>query len=140
MAVEKAPTATGGATATATETRAEHHHQDSVTAPSRAGLWVMGLVGGLVPSPAALLLLLGAIALGEAVFGVLMVVAFGVGMATSLAVVGVLARDLLLRAEQYAARTGRLTRPVRTVLTYGAATGVVVVGLGILVRAALQVG
>ena len=94
----------------------------------------MGLVGGLVPSPAALLLLLGAIALGEAVFGVVMVVAFGIGMATSLAVVGLLARDLLLRVERYASRTGRLTRPVRTVMTYGAAAGVVVVGLGIVAR------
>ncbi len=99
----------------------------------------MGLVGGLVPSPAALLLLLGAVALGEAAFGVVMVVAFGVGMATSLAVVGLLARDLLLRAERYAAKTGRLTRPVRSLMTYGAAGGVVVVGLGIVARTVWQV-
>ena len=120
------------------ETHAHHHDSGTVSTPGRSGLWVMGLVGGLVPSPAALLLLLGAAALGEALFGVAMVVAFGIGMATSLAVVGLLARDLLLRVEGYAARTGRLTRPVRTVMTYGAAAGVVVVGLGIVARMAVQ--
>ena len=37
------------------------------TAPGRWGVWVMGLVGGLVPSPSALLLLLAAVAAGAGV-------------------------------------------------------------------------
>ena len=56
--------------------------------PGRWGVWVMGLVGGLVPSPSALLLLLAAVALGRAWFGFALVVAFGIGMAVSLAAVG----------------------------------------------------
>ena len=69
----------------------------------------MGVAGGLVPSPSALLVLLGATALGRAWFGVLLVVAYGVGMAVTLTVAGL----LLLRARA-AARPPRLdARPRR---------------------------
>lgn len=44
----------------------------------------MGLAGGLLPSPSALVVFLGATALGKAWFGVLLVVAFGAGMALTL--------------------------------------------------------
>jgi ABC-type nickel/cobalt efflux system permease component RcnA len=60
----------------------------------------MGLAGGLLPSPSALLVLLGAVALGHAWFGVALVVAFGLGMAATLAVVGLVVMRLRERAEQ----------------------------------------
>jgi ABC-type nickel/cobalt efflux system permease component RcnA len=44
----------------------------------------MGVAGGLVPSPSALIVLLGATALGRAWFGVVLVVCYGVGMAVTL--------------------------------------------------------
>lgn len=44
----------------------------------------MGFAGGLMPSPSALVVLLGAIALARAWFGVLLVVAYGAGMAATL--------------------------------------------------------
>jgi ABC-type nickel/cobalt efflux system permease component RcnA len=50
----------------------------------------MGLAGGLLPSPSALLVLLGAVALGHPWFGVSLVVAFGLGMAVVLGGVGLL--------------------------------------------------
>jgi len=53
----------------------------------------------LLPSPSALLVLLGAIALGHAWFGVALVVAFGLGMAVTLAVVGLVVMRLRERAE-----------------------------------------
>jgi nickel/cobalt transporter (NicO) family protein len=55
--------------------------------------WVvlMGLAGGLVPTPSALVVLLGATALGRAWFGVVLVAVYGIGMATTLLVAGVLA-------------------------------------------------
>jgi ABC-type nickel/cobalt efflux system permease component RcnA len=68
-------------------------------APSRRGLIAMGLAGGLLPSPSALLVLLGAVALGHAWFGVALVVAFGLGMAGTLAVVGLVVMRLRERAE-----------------------------------------
>lgn len=68
-------------------------------APSRRGLIAMGLAGGLLPSPSAVLVFLGALAVGHPWFGVLLVVAFGAGMATTLAVVGVLVMRLRERVE-----------------------------------------
>ena len=94
----------------------------------------MGLVGGLVPSPSALLLLLAAVALGRAWFGFVLVLAFGIGMAASLAAVGLLARDLVLRLETLALRRGFLAGNVRTILKYGAALGICLVGTGVVVR------
>lgn len=102
--------------------------------PGRLGVWVMGLVGGLVPSPSALLLLLAAVALGRAWFGFVLVFAFGVGMALSLAAVGLLARDLVLRLEGLAERRGFLGGNVRTFLRYGAAIGICAVGTGVVIR------
>jgi ABC-type nickel/cobalt efflux system permease component RcnA len=103
--------------------------------PGRGGLATIGLVGGLVPSPSALVLLLGAVALDRAWFGVLLVVSFGLGMAVTLALVGLLATDLLGRLERFLVRRGRLAGPVRSFIAYGAALGVCVIGVGVVVRA-----
>jgi ABC-type nickel/cobalt efflux system permease component RcnA len=59
-------------------------------------LFVLGLAGGLVPSTSALLILLGSIASGRQAFGIVLVVAFGLGMAavmTAIGLVMVVARD-----------------------------------------------
>ena len=59
-----------------------------------------GLAGGLVPSPSALVVLLGGIALGRAWFGVTLVMAYGIGMAAALVGAGYLlvrARDRMAR-------------------------------------------
>ena len=98
----------------------------------------MGLVGGLVPSPSALLLLLAAVALGRAWFGFVLVFAFGIGMAASLAAVGLLARDVVLRLEGLALRRGFLAGNVRTFLRYGAAIGICAVGTGVVIRTLIQ--
>jgi ABC-type nickel/cobalt efflux system permease component RcnA len=63
-------------------------------------LFAMGLAGGLIPSTSALLILLGSIAAGRPVFGFVLVVAFGLGMAAVMSVLGlgiVFARDRLDR-------------------------------------------
>ena len=52
------------------------------------GLFVLGLAGGLIPSTSALLILLGSIAAGRPAFGLLLVVAFGFGMAAIMTGVG----------------------------------------------------
>ena len=96
-------------------------------------LAAMGVAGGLVPSPSALVVLLGATALGRATFGVLLVIGYGVGMALTLTAAGL----LLLRAQAVAARRGwtgartqRLTR-LLPVLTAGV---VVLVGAVLVAR------
>ncbi|HEX7172240.1 MAG TPA: sulfite exporter TauE/SafE family protein [Candidatus Limnocylindria bacterium] len=65
-------------------------HDADPPAGGRAGLLAIGLAGGMIPSPAALVLLLGAIAAGQPAYGLLLALAFGVGMATILAGLGLL--------------------------------------------------
>jgi ABC-type nickel/cobalt efflux system permease component RcnA len=97
----------------------------------------MGVAGGLVPSPSAVVVLLGAVALGRTVFGVLLVVAYGVGMAATLTTVGYLVaktprrlgRVRGLADSQVAARLSA----VAPLLTAGL---VVLVGLGLTLRSA----
>jgi ABC-type nickel/cobalt efflux system permease component RcnA len=97
----------------------------------------MGLVGGLLPSPSALLLMLAAVALGKAWFGGLLVLFFGIGMALTLAAAGLLARDVVGRLERAVARTGRMSASVRHLVAYGAAGGVFLVGAGVTLRTVL---
>jgi nickel/cobalt transporter (NicO) family protein len=83
---------------------AVHHHgprPDAGYSPlSWKGLGVLALSGGLLPSPTALVVLLGAIALERVAFGLTLVGAFSVGLAAALALLGV----LVLRARGFAER------------------------------------
>jgi nickel/cobalt transporter (NicO) family protein len=88
-----------------------HHHRPGGGAASGVmrtrSLVALGFAGGLVPSPSAIVVLLGAIALGHAWFGVLLVVAYGAGMAATLTGLGL----LLLRARRTVDRRAALRRP-----------------------------
>lgn len=63
------------------------HHHSRVT---WRGLAALGISGGLVPSASAVVLLLGALALGRPGLGLTLVVLFGTGMATALIAAGLL--------------------------------------------------
>ncbi len=68
-----------------------HTHAPVSDQPVRLrSLLTMGLAGGLVPSPSALVVLVGAIALHRAWFGVVLVVFYGAGMALTLVGIGLL--------------------------------------------------
>ena len=74
---------------------------------------LMGFAGGLVPSPSAVVVLLGAAALGRAWFGVLLVLVYGAGLAASLLALGTViagpGRGLAARLHKGThGRTGRL--------------------------------
>jgi ABC-type nickel/cobalt efflux system permease component RcnA len=56
-----------------------------VPALQKRDVAVLGIVGGLIPSGSALLLLLSSVALGQVALGVLLILAFGLGMALVLA-------------------------------------------------------
>jgi ABC-type nickel/cobalt efflux system permease component RcnA len=89
----------------------------------------MGLAGGLLPSPTAVVVLLATVAVGKAWLGVLLVLAYGVGMATTLAGAGMLVARLRDRLDRAAAHTsGRLAAVMAVVPTLFAGT-VVAVGL-----------
>lgn len=57
---------------------------------SWAGLFALGAGGGLVPCESALLLLLGAIAIGRVGFGLLLLLSFSLGLAMVLMAIGVI--------------------------------------------------
>jgi nickel/cobalt transporter (NicO) family protein len=79
-----------------------HHHHDHEheNALSRRSLVAVGVSGGLLPCPSALVVLLAAITLHRVAFGMLLVVAFSAGLALTITGIGlaaVLARDAFRR-------------------------------------------
>src|SRR5205823_2492876 len=70
------------------------HRPDRLLAQSGRPSWMLllglGLAGGLLPDPAALAVLLAAIASGKLVLGLLTVLVFSLGFASVLVVVGTL--------------------------------------------------
>lgn len=117
----------------------DHPHRAGHHRFGKRGLVGVGIAGGLVPSPSALVVLLGAVALGRTAFGVLLVLGYGLGMALTLTAAGValvrfrdtLAGSSRLRRLAGARTTGRIRRwsPVLT------ACLVLLVGLALTVRA-----
>lgn len=106
------------------------HEAHGVGRPSRLAVVGMGIAGGLVPSPSALVVLLGAVALGRTWFGVLLVLAYGFGMAGTLTAAGLL---LIKVRDRWPARlrlSSRLTRLAPT----GTAALVLLVGSALAVR------
>jgi nickel/cobalt transporter (NicO) family protein len=115
----------------------DHHHDLPVgVAPlSRAGLLALATSGGLLPSPAAFALLVTALALGRSGYGLALLAAFSVGLALTLAAVGlavVFGRD---RIASHAGRHPVLTRAARIVPFAGAGIvlggGLVMLGLNL---------
>jgi nickel/cobalt exporter len=71
-----------------------HTHDLKLATTNRPGLWVLiglGIAGGLLPDPAALAILLNALAQGKVMLGLGTVVVFSLGFAATLVVVGVIA-------------------------------------------------
>jgi ABC-type nickel/cobalt efflux system permease component RcnA len=75
----------------------QHHREDGL---SRRSLIAVGVSGGLLPCPSALVVLLAAISLHRVAFGMLLVVAFSAGLALTITGIGlaaVLARGAFRR-------------------------------------------
>ena len=69
----------------------DHHHGRGPDGPvSLRALLALGITGGIVPCPAALVVLLSAVALRRVGFGLLLIVAFSVGLAAVLIGIGLL--------------------------------------------------
>ena len=77
-----------------------HHHHDGHQTVSLKQLLTLGISGGIVPCPAALVVLLGALALQRVGFGLLLIVAFSFGLAAVLIAIGM----LMVYARQFMAR------------------------------------
>src|SRR5262249_30410729 len=114
------------------------HHGHSHPQPSpqarRLSLVGMGIAGGLVPSPSALIVLLGAVGLGRTAFGVLLVVAYGVGMAATLTAAGLV---LVRVRDRWTSRPRRTLARLTALAPARTAALVRWVGLGLAGRATL---
>lgn len=110
-------------------------HAD-VPGSDRKGLIGMGVAGGLVPSPSALIVLLASVGLGRTVFGVVLVLAYGLGMAGTLTAVGLLLVRLRGRMELRLGdlRRGRLLARVARAAPMLTASLVLIVGLALVAR------
>ena len=77
-----------------------HHHLPAGQTVSLRELFALGITGGIVPCPAALVVLLSAVALRRVGFGLFLIAAFSVGLAAVLIAIGLLmvyARRLMAR-------------------------------------------
>jgi len=105
----------------------EHDHVHNPAPIGKRGLLAIGFVGGLVPSPSALVVLLGAIALGRLWFGIVLIAAYGAGMGATLAGAGL----LLVRARARLERTQRRGWATRSAAAIPIVAACVVLILGI---------
>lgn len=111
-----------------------HHHHlpgGAGTPVTWRGLLALGVFGGLIPCPTAIVVLLTSIALNRVAFGLLLVVAFSAGLAAVLVGIGL----TLVLAGRVAARVPVPGALVRLVPVFSA-VAVVAVGLLITLRAA----
>jgi nickel/cobalt transporter (NicO) family protein len=110
-----------------------HHHEHD--APGRGSLVAVGISGGLLPCPSALVVLLAAISLHRVAFGMLLIVAFSAGLAlsiTGIGLVAVFAKQIFRRAKF----EGRLVR----LLPAASALVILAAGLAMTARALPKVG
>ncbi|MEU4677796.1 cobalt transporter [Micromonospora sp. NPDC023737] len=115
----------------------DHGHGHGHQHAERPGLLMLGVSGGLVPSPSAFLVLVTGLFLGRAGFALLLVLTFGVGMAVVLFGVGLLAiagNSVVVRGANSHAVL-RLASRAAPVL---AAVGITAVGVGITTVAAFH--
>lgn len=108
------------------------HSQDHAPALTTRALAALGIVGGIVPSASALLVLLVAVSLHRLAFGLLLIGAFGVGMAFVLA--GISASVVLLRARMANGQAPWTRTPAvrRIGSALPLASGVLVIVIGLL--------
>ena len=93
-ATRRSTTTTGPRPRPSHHDHGHHHHHGSgghshlPTQPGWRGLLAMGAAAGLIPCPSALVVLLGAIAQNQVALGMLLIVAFSAGLATTLTALG----------------------------------------------------
>ncbi|MEV6754173.1 sulfite exporter TauE/SafE family protein [Streptomyces sp. NPDC051214] len=113
-----------------------HHHHTHEAPPTVRGALFLGFAGGLVPSPSAVVVLVGAAALGEAWFGLLLVLAYGVGLAVTLTAAGFLVVRVGALAGRRVHGPRWLHRATHRLLPVGSAFVVVALGCGLVFKGA----
>jgi ABC-type nickel/cobalt efflux system permease component RcnA len=105
-----------------------HHHHHGPESFSWRGLVALGAAAGIIPCPSALVVLLGAIAQGEIALGMVLIVAFSLGLAATLTFLGL--------AVVYAGKAvGRLPVPGRVTAALPTVSALLIVGVGLVLTA-----
>jgi ABC-type nickel/cobalt efflux system permease component RcnA len=128
-----------------------HTHGDEVSAAGEARksatecqsrkisarqLLVLGITGGIVPCPAALVVLLSAVALHRTGFGLFLIVAFSIGLAAVLIAMGLAA----VYAGHMVSRLSLEGPVIQRWLPMGSAAMIVLLGFGIATRGLISAG
>lgn len=114
----------------------EHHHHHLPPENTRitwSSLISLGVSGGIVPCPSAMVLLLSAIATGNIAFGLILVLSFSIGLASLLTAIGLLLVYCKNRFEKLP-KTNRFFRFV----PIASAICICLIGIGISLQAFLQ--
>ena len=107
-----------------------HHNHDLPEGPITVrAVLALGISGGLIPCPSALVVLLSAIAVHRLVYGLLLITAFSVGLASVLVVIGL----FVVWAKDWIERIPRSYRFLR-LLGFLSALVIIALGLNIVVR------
>jgi nickel/cobalt exporter len=107
-----------------------HAHRLDVLAENRPKvpvLLALGIAGGLLPDPAALALLLGALSSGKVLLGLVTVVVFSLGFAATLVVVGIVAAKVGEKVLDWLASIWMIRLQI--------ATSLLIVGMGVVLTA-----
>ena len=132
---------------------AHHHHSHGPThshIPAEGNvnlksLIALGISGGLIPCPSALLLLLSSIALGQVSYGLILVLSFSLGLASVLTGLGLLliySKHLFARLpiEKWTGQKSFRLKWLIKVVPIVTATAITLIGLAISTQALWQIG
>jgi ABC-type nickel/cobalt efflux system permease component RcnA len=107
-----------------------HHHHEHDHALSPRRLLGIGISGGIVPCPTALVVLLAAVSLHRVGYGLVLILAFSIGLAVAMTAIGLLA----VTAKKTFARVDFNGRLIRLLPAFSAVV-VLALGLAMTVRA-----
>ena len=108
-----------------------HNHHDLNRQVSLRELLTLGISGGIVPCPAALVVLLSAVSMQRIGFGLLLIVAFSVGLAAVLITIGL----LMVYARQFMSRFEVNSRLTTRWLPLTSSAFILVFGIALAVQA-----
>lgn len=101
-----------------------HHHHLPKEPMTLQSLIVLGIAGGIVPCPSALVLLLSAIALHQTAYGILLISGFSLGLASVLVAIGL----IVVYARQWSDRFPS-SRALRQHLPVASAVAIILTGI-----------
>lgn len=111
-----------------------HHHHHVPEGPITVrSLLALGISGGIVPCPSALVVLLSAIALHRIVYGMVLITSFSVGLASVLIIIGLMVVSTRHWFERFPVSEGILKR-----LPIASAAAITLIGIMLVIRAVTQ--